>query len=274
MAFQTTNTQPVTNAPVTLTFSGLIVLKPGEENNTCEIGVHQFTHDHLFQVMLIANRPGRPPSVTRLLTGPLMTPVSIGLAGGGNPQAADFKVFALNDLDFDRGAGTNDNGGTNDSKDFRWAINIKTFHPTAEINGGVQPLITLKTGVLYVPNLSNGTLAPRLVRGEEPHVDLHQIAEDLAVSIVPPAGTQVEFQWQDLGETRSMTLPPTGGDATITYTVAFINEPANMSAEAHDELSLYYRIVDAVPEETRFVLAFNEGAGSDVIPCMPVTKNP
>src|ERR1700742_1193886 len=70
MPFSTTAIQPATDAKVTVTFAGLMMLKPAN-GNSLEIGVHRFSKTHLFQVMLIVNKPSRPPRLIRLMTGPL-----------------------------------------------------------------------------------------------------------------------------------------------------------------------------------------------------------
>lgn len=268
MAFQTTTNEPVLNPPVTVTFSGLMVLKPGA-NNTCDIGVHRFNRDHLFQVILIVQKPDRPPTLTPLLTGPLTAPFSIGLSS--NPAVGDFMVFAPTPDPFVRGI-------PNHEKDVRWAINFRDHHPNVQTNGGVEPLINLKTGVLYSSNLTSPTLAPRLTLPDLSSIPLHRIAEDLAVSIVPPAGTQVVLRWEDVGVETMLELPPLDGDPTTTYTVAFTNNPPNFSGEPHDELGLYYRVLKngnvSFTQAMQFTLAIARGVRSDEVPCMPVLLNP
>jgi hypothetical protein len=268
MAFQTTANEPAQNPPVTVTFSGLMVLKPGP-NNTCDIAVHRFNRDHLFQVILITNKPNRPPTLTPLLTGPLTGSFSIGLTP--DPGAGDFTAFAPTPDPFVR------NGGGNDEKDFRWAINFREHHQNAQVNGGAEPLINLKTGVLYTPNLTNPDLGLQL-RRDALSIPLHQISEDLAVSIVPPEGTRVALEWEDLGVKQTVTLP-LDEEANTTYTIALSNNPPNLTLEPHDELALYYRILKedngtSIPDALQFRLAIAAGARSDEVPCMPTTLNP
>ena len=261
MAFDLTDNEPAPNSPVTLTFSGLMVLKPGA-NNTCDIGVHRFNRDHLFQVILIENKPNQPPTLTTLLTGPLTGPFSIFL--DSNPDAGDFKAFA---------PGTFARNGE-DERDFRWAINFREHHEDAQVNGGVEPVINLKTGVLYTPSLTRPGLAPRLTRTGA-SVELNRIAEELAVAIARSEGRRVVLQWQDLGVEKTVPLPL---DSDTTYTVAFTNNPPNLVLEPHDELALYYRILkvdnSSIADELQFRLAVARGARSDEVPCMPTTLNP
>jgi hypothetical protein len=270
MQFQTTAEQPTTNPPVTLTFSGQMVLRPGA-NNTCEIGINRFSRNHLFQMMLTVETPNRPPTIHRLFTGPLTAPLSVRLHPDPNPASGDFVVFAPTPEPFDRAA------GGNDDKDYRWSLNLKTLHGNAQVNGGVIPFMTAKTGILYTPNLSDLSLNPRLTQSGSPDIQLHQIAEDLAISIVPQGQTRVLLQWEDFGEARDLLLPLRLNDPN-RYTVAFINYPPSLEAEPHDELADYYRVLveaaNPIPVSMRFGLAFDQITRSDEIPCMPVTLNP
>lgn len=269
MAFQTTANEPAANPPVTVTFSGLMVLKPGP-NNTCDIGVHRFDREHLFQVILIESKPNRPPTLTPLFLGPLLAPFSIGL--NSNPEVGDFMAFAPTPGPFVRTAPSHE-------KDFRWAINFREHHADAQVNGGAEPGISLKTGVLYTPNLTRLGLAPRLTRDGD-DIALNQIAEDLAVSIVPPADTKVVLRWEDLGVEKIVTLP-LDPDPNTTYTVAFSNNPPNLTVtpNQHDELALYYRILkdgnsNPINPDLQFRLAIADDARSDEVPCMSTTLNP
>jgi hypothetical protein len=269
MAFEITANEPAQNPPVTVTFSGLMVLKPGP-NNTCDVGVHRFDREHLFQVILIESKPNRPPALTPLFLGPLMAPFSVGLSS--EPEVGDFMAFAPTPDPFVRSAESHE-------KDFRWAINFREHHQDAQINGGAEPGISLKTGVLYTPNLTRPGLAPRLTR-QGGDIQLHQIAEDLAVSIVPPVDTNVVLQWEDLGVKKIVTLP-LDGDPNTTYTVAFSNNPPNLTVtpNEHDELALYYRILkdgnsNPIDDALQFRLAIAANARSDEVPCMSTTLNP
>jgi len=46
----------------------LMILKPGTDN-TCNIGIHRWNYLHLFQVILVVNKPESSTNVVRLLTG-------------------------------------------------------------------------------------------------------------------------------------------------------------------------------------------------------------
>src|SRR5215475_6421328 len=135
MPFTNVAVQPSTTPPVTILLSGLMVIQPGPNNNTCEIGVHKFTRSHLFQVILVVNKPNRPPALVPIFSGTQLAPFEIRLASNPEPNP-DFAVYARDPFDRTLPA--------SDPLDHRWAINMKLKHPTALVNDGVKPVVTLK----------------------------------------------------------------------------------------------------------------------------------
>lgn len=278
MPFTTTNVRPEFDAPVTVKFSGLMVLQPGP-NETCEIGVHRHNRDHVNQVLLIVNKPDLPVSVVPLLLGPLTGPFDIKLRAlnpevilDPDPDFGDFKIYERDP--FDRTLPTSDN------YDHRWALNLRPGNPDARINDGAKPVITLKTGTLYTSNLSNPALVPKFrVPGSEDGEELNQFAGDLAASIIPPDGTEVLLEWKDLGDDKFITLPRLGDPEGTTYTVCFINEPPNYATESAEELPLYYKVLakedgKLFEDEEQCILELPDETRSDEVPCMPIILNP
>ena len=269
MPFTTTNVRPSIDAPVTLKFSGLMVLQPGPDE-TCIIGVHRHNRDHMTQVLLIVHKPDLPVTVLRLLTGPLTGPFEVTL--DSDPEVGDFKIYERDP--FDRTL------PTSDEFDHRWAINLKPHNPQARINNGAKPTVTLKTGTLYTSNLSNPALDPKFnVPGVEDPEELKQFAGDLATSITPPAGTKLILKWEDHGDPKGLSLPRTGDPDDTTYTVCFLNDPPNYASDFQEELPLYYKVLqknngELVPEEEQCSLELTLPAvRSDEVPCMPILLN-
>jgi hypothetical protein len=269
MPFTNVAVAPSTTPPVTILLSGLMVIQPGPNNNTCEIGVHKFSRTHSFQVILVVNKPNRPPALVPIFTGPLLAPFEIRLATNPEP-IPDFVVFARDP--FDRTL------PNSDPLDHRWAINMRLKHATARINDGAKPVITLKTGTMYTPNLTDPSLAPKLTRTGSPVDLLRQIASHLAVSITPPAGTKVLLKGLDLGDPLTLAVPRDKDPVGTQYTLCLINEPTSILADPHDEFPLYYQILEdtgaPIPSSVRFNFEFASGATSDEVPCMPITLIP
>lgn len=273
MPFQTTGIAPPTNPRVTIGFSGLMVLRPGA-NNTCEVGIHRFNNSHECRVTLIVRKPDRPATLVPLLKGPLERPFSIRLNPDPNPAGGDFKVFAPTPDPFVR------NVPNNHPLDYRWAVNLRHIHPLANLNDGVQPLVTLKTGILYTPNLTLPALSPKLRRPASPDIALERIASNLAAAIITPVNSRVELSWRDLGNQVSFGLPRDNDPPNTTYNVSFTNEPPSLAADVHDEMLLYYRILEEngvrIQSNQQFSLQYSTqpGTRTDEIPCLSLIQNP
>jgi hypothetical protein len=252
-------------------FAGLLLLRP-RANNTCEIGIHRWTATHMFQVMLIVNKPNRPSTLVRLIAGPLTGPLAIGL--DPSPTSGDFQAFAPTPPPFV----PTPNPSDNIARDYRWAINMYALNPYADYSDGARPVATLSTGVLYTANLTPQDLEPKLIRGILPPIPLYHISADLAAAIQPPANTNVKLEWSEFGESKSLVLPRRHDPPNTTYTISLINEPPMSSTPEHDELGLYYKVLVAngapipILEHWRLQYAYSER--TDEIPCMPVLLEP
>lgn len=275
MPFSPTTIQPPTAAAkVTVTFNGLMLLKP-IPGNKLEVGINRFSPVHAFQAVLIIRKPTRPPVMIRLINGPLTRPLTINVI----PRpAAGVQTFEATPGPFVRSA------PTNNEFDFRWAIDMCSLHPGADYNDGAQPVATLDGGVLYTPTLTRPTLNPVLVQGTTTITDsipLFRFSADLAASIDGP-GTRVKLIWHELGEQRTYSVPrPLGVDPSgTTYTIVLSNDPPMIGAASHEELDLYYRVLQ---DSSRRLIGLSQryrltvspsGPTTDEVPCMPVTLLP
>ena len=268
MPFATTTTRPATNARVTIKFAGLMLLKPGADNS-CEIGIHRLSDTHSFQAMVIVSKPGRAPSLTRLLTGPLTG----GFAMNVTAPRTRVQAFTPTSTPFDRSA------RTNDDLDFRWALDMRKMQQTdVDFNAGARPIATLNTGILYTSNLTSRELNPELVRGTERKA-LHRFSADLAAAVDLPDRSRLELSWDEGGEFREYRLPRRmdRDDPATTYTVVLLNDPPITTAAAHDELAYYYEVLEhrglSIAGGDQYRMSFTSGPTTDEIPCMPVTIN-
>lgn len=269
MPFQVTPIVPPTNPRITIAFSGLMVLRAGD-NNTCEVGMHRFNTSHECRVTLIVRKPNRPATLVPLLKGPLEGPLTISREPDPNPLMGDFAVFAPTADPFVRDA------PGNHELDYRWAVGLREIHKDLDLdlNDGAQPLVTLTTGILYTPNLTRDGLGPQLQSVIDPtqKVPLHRIASNLAAAIILPATGGVLLKWRDFGTEVKFKLPRENDPPNTHYTVMFTNEPPKINAEAHDELALYYRILDTgdggVFSDQQMTLVYAPSAMTDEVPCL------
>ena len=274
MPFRTTNVPPLMHPRVTVEFAGQMLLEAGvddtDTSRTCEVGVNRYVSTHTLNVILIVIRPDKPPTLIPLLKGHLTSPFTIRL--DPDPGDGDFKVFAPTADPFIRTAAAG-----NDDLDYRWAVNIRSIHPTARRTEGAEPVAKLRTGVLYTPTLTRPGLDPRFEREGLPPIPLFRVAAELAASIVPPADKKVRCEWRDLGDPFSLTLPRDADPAGTIYTISFLNDPP-LSAPLHDELALYYRVLQAggfpIDLADRFAMKYTSAIRTDEIPCWPGTLYP
>jgi len=267
MPFTVTNTPPNVNSKVTVKFAGLMLLRPNGNFN-CDIGIHRFAPGHMFQAMLIVNKPGLPPTLIRLTTGPLMTDLTIT----ANPPNTGFRVYAKDNNLFDP---ANPN---NDRLDHRWTIDLYKRNPGINfLDEGTKPFATLNDGTLYASNLSKEDLKPVLVRGEHEREELIYVAADLSASIELPGQAILMMSWREFGKPKSLKLPrDVDQNLSATYTIVLLNDPPSTELASHDELALYYDVVrkngQEVPNNEKWQLIY-EGGKSDEIPCLPIIHN-
>jgi hypothetical protein len=268
MYFVRTNIPPNINSRVTVTFAGLMLLRAAA-GNTLEIDIHKFSRIHLFQVLLVVNKPQRPPRLIRLLTGPLTSNFDMRVL----PEpTTHIQAFAPTPDPFHPQA-------NNDELDYRWSFNFRSLpgHQNVDTNDGANPVATLNAGVLYTQNLTRLGLEPVQVCGLT-ETRLYRVAADQAAAVDLPTGYKLTLSWQDLGQPQTQDLPRPNDPTGTTYTVALLNEPAASDPPAHDELREYYRVLQRggqpVPDPQQCRLEFRNLQKTDEIPCLHVFLEP
>jgi len=219
--------------------------------------------------MVIVCKPKRPPTLIRLVSGPLTRPLTIKVDRDPGTSVPGVRVFTPTAGPFDR------NSAASHVLDFRWAINLGERHANVDFNDGANPIATLTEGILYTSNLSPEELGPRLVQGEIPTA-LHRFSADLAAAIRPPHGKSVVVSWDELGEPRTFSVPRRLDPLGTKYTIALLNDPPTSNAEDHDELSLYYKVLQvdgSLIQDDQCTLEFTGEPSTDEIPCMPIVLN-
>lgn len=273
MPFTRTDVAPSTNSKVTVHLAGLLLLRPGASQN-CEIGVHRFARTHDFQVTLVVKKPDRPPRLIRLIAGPLTAPLEMNVVP---TPAARFRVFAMGGDPFDRSQVVPP--GNVLELDYRWSFNPRALyqHDGVNFNYGANPIATLNAGVLYTSTRTRPGLRIVQICGRT-ETDLHRIAADLAIAVDLPVGSTFVMGWSDLGDPETLTLPRPGDPDGTTYTISLLNDPPISVETPHDELRLYYRVLEragmGIPEENQCRIELREPQKSDEIPCMPVYLEP
>lgn len=277
MPFTPTTTPPKTDAKITVAVAGLMVLESAA-GDTCEIGIHRFDKDHTFQASLIVQKPNRPPRLIRLQTGIPTSDFTINLY----TSTAFVGVRA-----FVPTASFNRDDKVDNLLDCRWGFNVRSLpnHANVKRGPGASPLVKLNTGILYTPTLSRPGQSIKQVCGST-STNLNRVAADLAFAIdMPgdltlPTSPKVMINWTNFGKPQDLVLPRPGeeGETTTTYTLWLLNDPAVIDPTAHDELKLYYDVLEKnggqVPNIEQCRLDIGAAPKSDQIPCLPVLLDP
>jgi hypothetical protein len=271
MPFTPTDVEPATNSKVTVTFAGLLLLRQGP-GNSLEIGIHKFSNSHSFEAILIINKPNRPPTLIRIVPGPLFSNFVMEVDPA---PATGVQKFVASPDPFDR------NHPNNNPLDYRWSFNLRSLpgHDQVDFNDGATPIATLNAGVLYTPNLTRAGLHPILTTGAV-QTDLNRVGADLAASVPLPVGYQMKLNWSVLGENQPLVLPRDTDPPDTTYTISLINDPPALvrGPAGHDELKEYYKVLrignnPVLPAlQARLDTARNQL--TDEVPCLPVVVEP
>lgn len=148
--------------------------------------------------------------------------------------------------------------------DFRWAVDLKSFHPTATPvtdPPAVKSEITLKEGVLFTTRRTdNRKMVVKLARpgASPPFPDINRVATIIGANIYLDVATALVLQWTDNGVRRWQL--PKGGINGGPYHVVIDNGPKDQTV--HDDLEDHYRAITLTPPTTEhFRLYFYPGTG-------------
>lgn len=276
MPFSRTTNPPSLNPFVTVEFAGLLLLKPGT-SNTCNIGIHHLSLTHLFQVILIVNKPDRPPLLVRVLTGQLLSDTLV-IAPDPAPPHGDFMAFAPTPEPFIPGPPFPP-PGSNRFKDYRWSVNMRDLNPRADFDAGALPMAILSTGVLFTADLSRDGFDPKYRRGGLSE-SRYFISATLAAAIERSGSPKVKLSWKETGDStpKELALPRRFDPPNTTYIVSLINEPPISTLPEHNEFDLYYQVLTVdghrIDPGEQWILDHAPDQKTDEIPCMPIILEP
>lgn len=249
MPFKTTDTLPE-NPAVTIFLSGLMIIQPDAQGQTCEVFVNRAALDHELSVEVREKRIGKPDVIWMRHFGPFDflsseepsfglqfiagSPKGLGMyTGAPGPQGEETLELAL-DLA---------------SHQFHHDISLEV-----DPKGG-RPSIFFNDGTFYTAEKTSEDLTIKLKKGNAALPDLDSFANLIGVSISLKGEDRLAVRWRQMGLPQVLELgePPEGS----SYEIYILNDPLYVDPQEaikHDEFAEYYKILPSIPTNDQFAL--------------------
>jgi hypothetical protein len=250
------------NPDVRIFFSGLMLIRPRPNSETCEVFVHRSAPDHQLTIEVRQKQqPGKPDLIMMRHVGPL--PYALSTLPPPTPptpagplihgmiiqvETAPKGVQAYNgNTESTEGAALDDNTVVNFQSD-----RFHDGHVAGVDQLGGRPSILLNDGVFYTADKTIGDIELTRV-GDPPGTSTHlsQIASLIGANIYLDDGDSVLVRFQAQGLLEQVNLNKQSG---ISYEIYIINDPLfesdSPNVPAHDEFKEYYKILLATPPPT------------------------
>lgn len=269
---------------VRIFFSGLMILHPSANSETCEVFVHRSAPNHQLTIEVREKQPVGPDLIKMRHVGPLPFAVqSIG-APPGNPPIHGMSIRVENAPKGIRAFKPGQPSTEGEALDLAINLDGEDFHNGAtgnidRLNG--RPSIALNDVVLYTADKTSPQLTIDLMKDNQPVRTLEPFASLIGGNIYLDDGDSVIVKWmtQGLPEDLKLTKRTDG----TSYEIYIVNDPLYESERlfipAHDEFKEYYKLLPDVALNQQFRLAVKprEGEnpatierGSTKTPCMSV----
>lgn len=273
------------NPDVRIFFSGLMVLQPAKNGQSCEVFVHRSAPNHQLTIEVRQKQAGKPDLIKMRHVGPLPYALqTIGAVEGDPP----IHGMAISVEKTPKGiVAFNSEKSSLEGESLYQAINIQgtNFHggnlgEVDVLNG--RPSILLNDAVLYTADKTDRELTINLKRNARQVRRLQPFASLIGGNIYLDPEDSVTVMWQVQGVIEELKLPKRNDG--VSYEIYIVNDPLyeneTLPIPEHDEFREYYKLFPQVPLQDQFRLevippAMNAPApdrGSTRIPCMSVLK--
>lgn len=279
MPFNTTQVFPSDDPgpDVQIFLHGLLMLRPGQNSQVCEVGVHRLSIQHRLSVEVRVRGTVPPDPPLLRLAGPLDSDgLTIGITTGDTVGDASRGVskFVTDNGELDH------NNQNNDERDFRWSLDLQKLDPQQPPmllrTSGISPKIRIMDGLFYTARRTNpNDIEVRLTNVGNPDTPLASVARIVGANIYLNDGEHLVLQWFGDGQTETLALPKK--KALDRPALIYIdNSPALMPDQPdHSEFAEYFKVITNATEATRnfdvqFRLRGPDGVphGTDRAPCM------
>lgn len=282
-------------------FSGLMILHPSADEQSCQVFVHRRANNHDFSIWLLLKQP-------RKLDVVLMR--HVGLL---KPIPGESHGFLIEVAPGQRGVRKYD--GSNPTQEpeaetLGLAINLQDLHSgkTRVDETGGRPSLFLNDAIFYTAQRTDPGLVVDLMRGGSKVKRLTPFTSLIGANIYLDQNQKIVVRRRESGRVDELELPrPASGSRVVvrrrqggqvdelqlmeppagsSYEIYISNDPPVLLPTPHDELTEYYDVLPDVPQRERFTLDFPSAVapqaaaaksnffGSTRTPCMPVIVEP
>lgn len=295
MPFEPTPVLPP-NPAVKVFFSGLLILKPSDDGNSCEVFVHRSAPAHHLTIEVRRKKENRPDEIMMRHVGPLTFGVALSATPGQKPIHGFFIQKITNGQKGVRKYLPDAPPGPDEPQSLELAVNmdsLKFHNGNPEIGApapgeaprklldidplGARPSIFINDGTFYTAAMTRPDIEIKLKQEGAADKVLEPFASLIGANIYLEDGTNVVVRWRHQGKFEALELKkPAPG---VSYEIYIVNDPLyeNDSEDEpkHDEFREYYKILPEVPTSEQFrldvkPLAATIERGTTKAPCMSV----
>lgn len=272
---------------VRIFFSGLMIIQPSADGQSCEVFVHRSAPDHQLTIEVRQKQVGKPDLIKMRHVGPL----PYALTPPGFPDDPPIHGIMIQVQNAAKGIRAFRPGNAStEGEGLDLAINIEgnDFHQGAagpvDALGG-RPSILLNDAVFYTADKTSPDLTINLKKNNQQIKALAPFASLIGANIYLDDGDAASMFWMPQGMLEELRLEkPAQG---ISYEIYIVNDPLyevdRTFIPTHDEFKEYYKLLPDVPSTDQFRLEVllpptqpNDppvvSRGSTKTPCMSVLK--
>lgn len=267
---------------VRIFFSGLMIIDPAGDNQSCEVFVHRAAPNHQLTIEVREKQKQGPDLIKMRHVGPLFYALA-SPDHEGDPPIHGMSIAVQTNP---KGIRAYRGKPTPEGEALNLAINLdgEDYHngATGEIDMLCgRPSILVNDAVLYTADKTSENLTIDLKKNGDRIRTLKPFASLIGGNIYLDEGDSVIVTWMVQGvlEELKLTKPAKG----TSYEIYIVNDPLyetdTMQIPPHDEFKEYYKLLPEIPLENQFRLevkpkdGVNPPAmdrGSTKTPCMTV----
>jgi hypothetical protein len=275
---------------VRIFFSGLMVLEPAANGQSCEVFVHRSAPTHQLTIEVRQKQAGKPDLIKMRHVGPLPYALQTIGAEEGDPPIHGMMIGVERNPKGIKAFVPEAGHESTEGLGLDLAINFQgaDFHGAnigeVDVLGG-RPSILLNDAILYTADTTRADLTINLKKDGQQFKEMAPFASLIGANIYLDANDTVSMQWQVQGVVEELKLPKLGNG--ISYEIYIVNDPLyeneTLGLPEHDEFTEYYKLFPQVGPQQQFRMEVlqppvianappSNDRGSTRFPCMSILK--